>query len=49
MDPLGCLIADCLPPESRGVYSGSDPRLGAARELAARLSHPGGSEANSRR
>jgi 1-acyl-sn-glycerol-3-phosphate acyltransferase len=49
MDTLGCLIADCLPAERGGVYSGSDPRLDAARELATRLSHPGGSEANGRR
>ena len=49
MDTLGCLIADCLPAEIRGVYSGSDPRLGAARELATRLSHPVGSETNGRR
>jgi 1-acyl-sn-glycerol-3-phosphate acyltransferase len=38
MDTLGFMIADCLPPEMRGVYGGADGRLADARRLSAELS-----------
>jgi 1-acyl-sn-glycerol-3-phosphate acyltransferase len=49
MDALGFLIADCLPAESRGVYSGSDARLAAAREIASLIAPRAGSGSDGRR
>jgi 1-acyl-sn-glycerol-3-phosphate acyltransferase len=37
MDAVGCAIADLLPPEYRGVYGESAPKLSEARELATQV------------